>query len=90
MVKNATFATAAMSWTKSRVLRTMEGDGAFSNFLQKSPWQQNAELQTILKAYFDEFVNIRDFQDKIRGANATIMKAALMCVDQQLLQTGRD
>ena len=46
--KDATIATAALMWTKSRVLRTMECDGAFSTFLQKSPWLQNAaESQTI-------------------------------------------
>ena len=84
--KDATIATAALLWTKSRVLRTMECDVAFSNFLQKSPWLQNAELQTILKAYFDESVNIRDFLGKIRGANATIIKAALMCTRSCILR----
>ena len=69
----------ALLWTKSRVPRTIECDVTFRNFLQKSSWLQNAELQTILKAYFDESVNIRDFLDKIRGANANIVKAALKC-----------
>ena len=68
----------ATLWTKSRVPRTIECDAA-SNFLQRSSWIENAELQTILTAYFDESVSIRGFHDKIRGANANILKAALMC-----------
>ena len=77
--KDATLAKAALLWTKSRVLRTIECNVAFSTFLQKSPRLQNADLLTILKAYFDESVNIRDFLDIIRRANSTLVKAALMC-----------
>ena len=84
--KDATIATAALLCTKSRVLRTMECDGAFSNFLQRSSWLNNAELQRILKAYFDESINISDFLDKIRGSNATIIKAALMCTRSCVFQ----
>ena len=50
-----------------------------SHFLQKSSWLQSAELQALVQAYFDESVSIRGFHDKIRGANANILKAALMC-----------
>ena len=50
-----------------------------SHFLQKSSWLPSAELQAIVQAYFDESVSIRGFHDKIRGANANILKAALMC-----------
>ena len=64
----------------------MECDGAFSNFLQRSSWLNNAELQRILKAYFDESINISDFLDKIRGSNATIIKAALMCTRSCVFQ----
>lgn len=56
----------AMLWTKS-------------HRVQQSSWLQNAALQAILTAYFDESVSIRDFNDKSRGANANILKAALMC-----------
>ena len=84
--KDATIATAALLCTKSRVLRTMECDGAFSNFLQRSSWLNNAELQRILNAYFDESINISDFLDKIRGSNTTIIKAALMCTRSCVFQ----
>ena len=50
-----------------------------SHFLQKSSWLPSAELQAIVQAYFDESVSIRGFHDKIRGANANTLKAALMC-----------
>ena len=68
------------------MIRTIECDVTFRNFLQKSPWLQNAELQTILKAYFDKSVNMRDFLDKIREANATIVKAALICTRSCVLR----
>ena len=50
-----------------------------TNRVQQSSWLQKAELQAILTAYFDESVNIRDFDDKSRRANANILKAALTC-----------
>ena len=50
-----------------------------TNRVQQSSWLQNAEMQAILTAYFDKSVSIRDFDDKSRGENANILKAALMC-----------
>ena len=64
---------------KVGVLPTIKCD-AVSNRTQKSSWLQSAEVQAILKAYFDESVSIRGFHDNIRGANANILKAALMCI----------
>ena len=48
--------------------------------------QSRKQYSTVLKAYFDESVNIRDFLGKIRGANATIVKAALMCTRSCILR----
>jgi hypothetical protein len=50
-----------------------------TNRVQQSSWLQNAALQAILTACFDKSVRIKDFDDKSRGANANILKAALMC-----------
>ena len=66
----------AMLWTKS-------------HRVQQSSWLQNAELQAILTAYFDESVSIRDFNDKSRGANAYTLKAALMCSRLCLFRAGK-
>ena len=76
-IMSALTAKVATLWTRTRG-RTIECDAA-SNFLQRSSWIENAELQTILTAYFDESVSIRGFHDKIWGANANTLKAALMC-----------
>jgi len=75
----------AMLWTKSRVPRTIECD-AVSIRMQKSFWLQNAELQSIWKAYFDESVSIRDFHDEIRAANAKTVTAALHCARSCVLR----
>ena len=68
----------AMLWAKSRAPQIIACN-APRNRAQQSSWLQNAKLQAILMAYFDESVSTRDFDDKSRRENANFLKAALMC-----------